>query len=144
MLRSTLLLVVTAAVFALIGWQGSRLHMTKIPHQSQKCADDGCKVMVMVESFPCLPCDVSVNYELTEAKGHNITWEIDAGSAPRYEFAEKGIDFTSGFSCQQDGKKFKCKNLSPSVSDVYKYTIHVTDTRYGKDLAPLDPWVVNN
>jgi hypothetical protein len=146
MLRRTLLFVGTAAVFALIGWEASRLQMTKIPHKGQQCADDNCKVMVMVESFPScgLTCDVFVNYELTEAKGHNITWEIDAGSTPRYEFAQKGVDFPSGFSCQQDGKKYKCKNLNPSVPGVYKYTINVTDTAHSKDLDPLDPWVVNN
>lgn len=143
MLRRTLFFVGTAAIFALIGWQGSRLHMTKIPHEGQKCADDDCKVKVMVEDW-CATCDVFVDYVLTEAKGHNITWEIDTGSAPRYEFGQKGIEFASGFSCQQAGKKFKCKNLSPSVPGVYKYTINVTDTRYSKDLAPLDPWVVNN
>ena len=136
MLRRTLLFVGTAAVFALIGWEASRLQMTKIPHKGQQCADDNCKVMVMVESFPScgLTCDVFVNYE----------WEIDAGSTPRYEFAQKGVDFPSGFSCQQDGKKYKCKNLNPSVPGVYKYTINVTDTAHSKDLDPLDPWVVNN
>jgi hypothetical protein len=143
MLGKTLFFVATAAVFALIGWQGSQLHLTKVPHQGQKCADDNCKVIVMVESL-CLTCDVFVDYELTEAKGHHITWEIDAAATPRYEFTQRGIAFASGFDCQPAGKKFKCTNLNPSQPGVYKYTINVTDTRYSKDLAPLDPWVVNN
>jgi hypothetical protein len=144
MLRKTLFFVVTAAVFALIGSQAVRFQMTKIPHQGQQCADDACKVIVMVESW-CAQCNVFVNYELTEAKGHHITFEISDDAAPRYEFADKGVDFSKGFTCQKDGKKYKCKNDNPSQPGVYKYTINLIDTRYyNTPLDPLDPWVVNN
>ena len=141
-MRSSLLVAVTAIVFALIGFQGSQLLATKKPHQGQKCADDNCKVKVMVETV-CLTCDVFVDFEMTEAKGHNINFEIDDSATPRYEFAANGIVFNGGFSCQKDGKKFKCTNNDPTTPGVYKYTVTVTDTRYGKDLDPLDPWVVN-
>ena len=142
MLKTTLLFVITAAVFAAIGSQVVRFH-TKIPHNGQKCSDDACKVVVFVEDL-CAKCDVWVDYELTQTKGNKITWEIDAAAAKRFEFTSQGIVFASGFSCMKDGKKFKCTNQYPTQADVYKYTINLTDTKYGFDPDPLDPWVVNN
>jgi hypothetical protein len=139
----TLGFLVTAVVFALIGSQLSQLSAVKVPHQGQKCADDNCKVIVKVDSG-LLSSDTYVDYELTEAQGHHISFELADAAAPRYEFPANGIVFTSGFNCQKTGKTFKCTNLNPSQYGVYKYAVNVFDTRYSKNLDPLDPWVVNN
>ena|SRR5437764_6292047 len=139
----TLGFVVTAVVFALIGSQIPRSISVKVPHQSQACADDNCKVIVKVDSG-WLSSEAYVDYELTEAKGHHINFEIADDAASRYEFPGDGIVFTAGFDCQKTGKKFRCTNRTPSQYGVYKYTVHVFDTRYSKNLDPLDPWVVNN
>ena len=141
-MKSSLLVVATAIIFGLIGSQVASLQ-TKPSHKGQKCADDNCKVMVMVGSW-CLTCDVSVDYEMSEAKGHNINFEIDQDSTPRYEFPTNGIVFDGGFTCQKkNSKRFECTNLNPTKPGVYKYTVTVTDSRYQKNLDPLDPWVVN-
>lgn len=142
MLR-TLAFVVTAVVFALIGTQVSRVAAIKIPHDGQVCADDNCKVTVKVNST-WVSAEAYVDFELTEARGHHISFELDDAATPRFEFPDNGIVFKSGFDCQKTGKKFKCTNKSPTQYGVYKYTVTVFDTRYSNNLDPLDPWVVNN
>jgi len=143
MFTKTLVAVVAAVAFGLVGWSLAQFQKAKFPHQGQKCKTSAgsCNIKVQVENL-CFYCDVYVDYELTEVtvdadkKGNTITWDIADG---RYEFAQDGIVFPqgSGFTCRaQNKQKFVCDNMS--TAGVYKYTIKV------KDFDPLDPWVVNN
>jgi hypothetical protein len=141
MLKTTLLLVITAAIFALIGSQAVRIQAgAKHGGPPQQCKPD-CSIKVKVEQRPseCLfRCDVYVDFDVAVVNKHNsITWEI---ADNQYEFDQKnGIVFeqSSGFTCpNMDKKKITC--TSGDQSDVYKYSVQV------KDKDPLDPWVVNN
>lgn len=148
-MRSGLLVVVTAIVFALIGFQGSQLFATKKPHQGQKCADDNCKVAVTIDASDyCYvgSCDISVDYELTETQGHHLNFDLDDAWFPRFQFQDDTsivFDPAGGFNCSRmNGKKMKCTNAKPAEYGVYKYTIKLRDTNRNNDLT-LDPWVVN-
>jgi hypothetical protein len=143
MLAKTLVTVVVAVGFGLLGWGAAQLQKTKIPHQKLPCktSASSCNIKVLVETT-LFHSDIYVDYELTEVtvdggkKGNKITWDIADG---RYEFAEDGIVFPqgNGFSCQaQNKQKIVCNNQS--TAGVYKYTVKL------KNFDPLDPWVVNN
>jgi hypothetical protein len=147
-MKSSLLVVATAIIFALIGLQGAHLLATKKPHQRQKCTDDNCKVAVTIDASDyCYvgSCDISVEYELTETQGHHISFDLDEAWVPRFQFPDDGIVFdpAGGFSCGKvNAKKIKCTNDKPNEYGVYKYTVKLRDTNRNNDLT-LDPWVVN-
>lgn len=138
--------LLTAVVFAVLGWQiASNQVVRKHDLGDQQCmtSKPDCKITVTVDCPYILQCYTSVDFEMTRVtadskKGNTITWAL---AESRYEFDSRGISFPdgSGFTnCQpsNNNKKFTCENASQG--GLYKYTVKV------KDLDPLDPWVFNN
>lgn len=154
-MRTSVLVVATAIVFALIGFKGTQLNATKKPHDSQQCKNDDCKVVVMIDAaaycYGGTRCDIYVDHELTETQGHHLNFELDSVWTPRFEFPDDGIVFTptpgspaDGFSCGKvTGKNtIRCTNNKPKDFGIYKYTIKLRNISDKSDLT-LDPWVVN-
>lgn len=82
---------------------------------------------------------------VTTREHGGLVWRV---VTPGYEFPDDGvvIESAGAHRCQviANGKRYRCGKLKHDTGARYKYVVNLVESRTGRRLEPLDPWILND